>query len=127
MIANTTKYGIKALMYLAKVPDEKYVQVLELSKKINVPGPYLGKIIKALARQNIVLTKKGALGGVTLPTKKRKITLYEICSALQDPVVISECFLSGKTCSILAPCPVHNKWKDVREAVIAFLKTVPIS
>ena len=119
MITNSTKYALKALLYLAAESDGDYMQVEQLSKCTGVPGPYLSKLIKELAQQGIVKTKRGALGGVRL--KKKDMSLLEICKALGDPIVDADCFLNATACDNEAPCPFHNEWGDLRGRFLKFL------
>lgn len=127
MLASTTKYGIRALLYLAKLPGGEFIQVKELSERSDVPGPYLAKIMKTLAQKGVVITRKGAHGGVRIPERETPLSFYEVCVALDDPIAESQCMLSKKECGKGRPCAYHERWKAARAGSINFLESMKIA
>ena len=124
MLSTRSKHAVRALLELAEYKRTEYVQVDVLAKDVNLPAPFLSKLMKELAREELVYTKKGRNGGVCLP--KKQITVHSICEALKDPVAIDHCFLSRKKCSINSPCPLHEKWSKERLKIKSFLKSLKI-
>ncbi len=122
MLAAATKYAIKALQYLATQDTEIFVQVKTLSQESEVPGPYLAKIIKTLAAREIVETRRGLAGGVRLARRAKDCSYYDICVALDDPVVMEQCILSRTKCNAQQPCSRHREWRAAKETLTAFLK-----
>ncbi len=128
MLSASSKYALRALLCLAKYQDnsETFMRVDVLSEEAGVPAPYLSKIIKILARKDIVETRRGLTGGVRLGANKKKITFFDICEALDEPIINEECLLSKKACNANAPCPLHHEWKKNREGIYKFLKRAKI-
>ena len=122
MLSISTKYAIKALTYLARHRDDSFVSVDDLSEKSGVPRPYLAKLVKNLGINGIVITKKGLSGGVRLNRDDAAPTFYDVCVALNDPLVRNFCFLSKSRCGDKSPCKFHTEWSAAREPVIRFLK-----
>ncbi|MCO6432056.1 MAG: Rrf2 family transcriptional regulator [Deltaproteobacteria bacterium] len=122
MLALSTKYALKALLHLREVPRGEFMQVTALSKKAGIPGPYLSKIIKQLATRQLVETRRGLSGGVRLPLKAKSISFYDVCAALEDPIVSQRCFLSKSPCNLNSPCVMHAHWSRIKDAVAKFLK-----
>lgn len=125
MLANSTKYALKALVHLAQQPSGEYMQVKTLSGLAHVPGPYFSKIIKQLAGKRIVETRRGSQGGVRLPAD-RDISFYDVCVALDDPIVVQGCFMDNKECSSGNPCLMHNRWAKIKREVAKFLEELKI-
>jgi Rrf2 family transcriptional regulator, iron-sulfur cluster assembly transcription factor len=121
MLEKTTKYAIKALMYLAQLAPDTFVQVSKLSRDIQVPGPYLSKIVKTLAAKGIVTTRKGINGGVRINARIRDLTFFDICSALDDPIVHPRCLLQNAPCGKGVPCSHHKEWSFLREQIAQHL------
>jgi len=117
LLESTTKYALKALLYLASVDDDGYIRVEELSDAAGVPGPYLSKIMKKLAEEGLVLSKRGSRGGVKLAPRIQAITFYDICVALEDPIVRAGCMLNNGPCNRNAPCAFHSGWAKVKQEV----------
>jgi Rrf2 family protein len=126
MLALGTKYAISALLELAKRSDGGFTQVQALSESADVPGPYLSKIMQTLVSKNIVESKKGITGGVRLIKGNSRITFFDVCAALDDPVVATTCLLSKEGCNKNDPCPIHNSWKRIKGDIIEFLSNTYI-
>ena len=126
MLASTTKYGIRALLYLATIPESDLIQIKTLSKNSGVPGPYLAKIMRTLAKAGVVYSRKGMSGGVRLPPRNPPLSFYDVCVALEDPIVESQCMLSKKQCSSTRPCSYHNRWKVLRNSSVELLQSMKI-
>ncbi len=122
MLSVSTKYAIKALGLLSKQRDDSFVSVDDLSAKADVPRPYLAKLVKQLASHQIVITKKGQSGGVRLNRDRQTVTFFDVCIALDDPLVRNVCFMSKSHCGEKAPCKFHGDWSRAREPVLKFLR-----
>ena len=127
MLAASTKYAIKALQHLAKQDPRRFMQVNALSLVIDVPGPYLAKVVKVLASRGMVETRRGLLGGVRLSPREGVITYYDVCVALDDQVVISNCLLSKETCNSREPCAIHVEWRKTKEKLVEFLQKARVA
>ena len=124
MLSLPTKHVLKALLALGEHERGEYTSVSELSRAADLPSSYLSKLIKQLSEAEIVLTRKGPKGGVALP--RRKISFFEVCEALEDPVVFDSCLLSRKACSKDSPCPLHPEWSKERKRIQGFLRRLRI-
>ena len=67
MLSNTSKYAIRAVIYLALFSTkEKKVGIKQVSSELDIPSPFLGKILQLLARHHILGSTKGPNGGFYL-------------------------------------------------------------
>ncbi len=126
MLSVSSKYAIQALLTLAKHEDGEFVRVEELSRKSKIPGPYLSKIMKSLAQKKIIESRRGISGGVRLPPTKSNLSFYDVCLALNEPTLNSQCLLSKRGCNLQSPCEMHQRWSTMRESFCKFLKDARI-
>ena len=126
MLELSTKHALKVLLHLAAAPQENFTQVQVISSATDVPGPYLSKIIKQLAARGVVETRRGSLGGVRLP-KDFNVSFYDVCVALDDPIVMQSCFLTKSQCGSKNPCAQHQEWQKMRSKIFDFLKMSKIT
>ncbi len=122
MLALSTKYALKALLFLAEKRSDEFMLVRTLSEEAQVPGPYLSKIIKQLAAKELVETRRGILGGVRFRKTGSSITFYDVCVALDDPIVSQACFLTKHPCSTKDTCVMHSHWSRIKREVAKFLQ-----
>lgn len=126
MLSLSSKYALRALRVLAEEDPEKFFRVEFLARKCGAPGPYLSKVMKTLARRNIVESRRGLTGGVRLKRSKKPLSFYDVCEALEDPIVHQRCILSRGACSGDAPCSMHYEWQKAKGRLISFLKEAQI-
>jgi Rrf2 family iron-sulfur cluster assembly transcriptional regulator len=120
-------YAAKALAEVVGSPDGA-LSVRAMAKATGVPEPYLAKIVHALARRDLVATRRGVGGGVTgaRRTPLDKVTLYDLCIALDDPVVEPRCLIGEAECSDERACPAHAFWSPQRARLIEFLRSTTL-
>jgi Rrf2 family protein len=120
LLSQTVGYAIRALTYLARRKG-KSVLVREISEATNIPQAFLAKIINTLGRKQFVATQRGIRGGISLVREPESVSLYEICEALDDPILKSRCILGMIECSNENGCPVHHFWAQQQKEEIKFL------
>lgn len=65
MLSNTCKYAIRSVIYLAlNAQDGKKIGIKKISEDLEIPTPFLGKILQSLARQKLLSSTKGPHGGL---------------------------------------------------------------
>lgn len=120
MLTGAVCYAAKALAHLASNRDRSLL-VREVAEATGIPGPYLAKIVNTLARKGFVVTQRGVGGGVSLAREPSEMTLFDLCVALDDPIVETRCLLEQTPCSDVRHCPAHDFWVGHRDKEIAFL------
>ena len=126
MLSQAVGYAVSALGHIAAAGGAP-VLVKEIAQAAAIPAPYLAKIIHSLARRGIVNTQRGVGGGVTLARPPVDISLYDLCVALDDPVVRRVCMLGTAECSDERACPAHKFWTAHRSEALEFLSTTKVS
>lgn len=125
MLSGAVCYAAKALAHLAAHADGAQL-VREVAGATGIPGPYLAKIVNTLARRGFVATQRGVGGGVSLARAPNDVTLYDLCVALDDPIVETRCLLEATPCSDVRACPAHDFWVSHRDGEIDFLRRTTI-
>lgn len=131
MLSNTCKYAIRAVIYLA-VNDEdgKRIGIKQISKELDIPTPFLGKILQSLAKQKLLKSTKGPHGGFSIGKKPEEISLYDIVSIIDGEDVFTNCLIGLHSCKTNSnegyACPVHDQYSSIRAQMVAFFKTESI-
>jgi len=127
MISKTSLQIIKALLELSDLPQGGTEGVVRIAKRIRAPQNYLGKVLQRLAREGIVISKKGLNGGFRLARPSSKITLYEVVNSLEDLGRLDGCFMGRSSCCHSTPCSAHHRWSKAKGAYMDFLKGTTIA
>jgi len=109
MFSNSSKYAIKAVLYLAVNSNEtNKILAKNISEPINVPQAYLAKLLQELSKHNIVSSTRGPNGGFYLSNQNRKTPLINVINVIDGDNRLNSCLLSVHNCNSEKPCPLHN-------------------
>jgi len=117
MLSNTCKYAIRAVLYLAINSNEgNKIGIKEISKELDIPTPFLGKILQTLAKHKILSSTKGPHGGFGLG--KGEILLMDIVEVIDGMDSFHKCVIGIKYCSEQEnPCALHNRYAKLRDEI----------
>jgi len=127
-LTKVSDYGIVLLAYIANdVPGERF-KARNLAEETGIPGPMVSKIMKALARNDLLISHRGVKGGYSLARPAEGISVADIVRALEGPIALTECVDSRTSgCSIEMDCPVKTNWRRINNAVIDSLRQIKIT
>jgi Rrf2 family transcriptional regulator, iron-sulfur cluster assembly transcription factor len=120
----TAEYALRAVIFLAERHDESPVRVGDIASELDVPRNYLSKVLHVLARDGILHSTRGPLGGFTLARHADDLFLADVISPF-DPIH-DRCLLVRRKCSDIEPCVAHHRWKDVATRLRAFFRETSI-
>jgi Rrf2 family protein len=124
MFSKACEYGLKATLYIAEqaLKSEKKTGVKDIAKQIDSPEAFTAKIMQILSRNKIVNSLKGPSCGFYIPKEiLEKIKLSEIVKAIDGDDIYRGCGLGLSQCNAEKPCPVHDKFKHIREELANML------
>ncbi len=119
MLSNSSKYAIKAVLFLAlNSSEEKKIMVKDISDPINVPHAYIAKLLQELARQNVISSVRGPKGGFYLSEDNKKQPLKKIINVIDGEMRLTSCLLSLDACDEEKPCPLHDMAAPLRTKLL---------
>lgn len=80
MLSERDRYAMKLLLQLGMEDNSKYRSVDSLAETIETPPDYTSKVVRFLAQQGYLDTKKGRNGGVRLQNDPEQIRVNELLS-----------------------------------------------
>jgi len=81
MISQTSEYALRAVLFLAARPENTPASAQEISESVRVPVGYLQKILRMLARHDILTAQRGTGGGFALAKVPTAISVLEVLRA----------------------------------------------
>ncbi len=128
MLSNTSKYAIRAVIYLALYSSaEKRVGIKEISSKLDIPTPFLGKILQRLAKHKILSSTKGPHGGFSLEIPANDISIMEIIEIIDGTESFDVCVIRTTKCSHDEPCSLHDRISPLRSKIKSVILTETIA
>jgi Rrf2 family protein len=114
----------RALGYLGRAGSAVVVE--EVSRGTGLFRPSLAKLMGTLVRKGFVTTRRGVGGGVALTRRPGSITLFDLCVALDDPVLVARCLLGGGHEDGGAACPASDLERRHHRETLAFLRRTSV-
>lgn len=111
-------YASRALLSLALHSEEiGPTSVKDVADRTGLPQPYLEQILLALKGAGLVRSKRGVGGGYVLARKPIEITLAQIVSAVDGPIVAGDFGLPHENgaCEHEGQCVLLAVWESVGE------------
>ena len=126
MISKKTKYGLKALIYLARHYDKGPILIADLARDENLPKKFLENILLSLKNNGILQSRKGKGGGYYLGRHPSKITFGQAIRVMEGPLAPVPCvsetaYAKCTECENEVTCGIRLVMKDVREAMAEIL------
>ncbi|AUP79006.1 RrF2 family transcriptional regulator [Flavivirga eckloniae] len=117
MFSKACEYGIKASIFIALNSNKgNRVSLKAIAKEIDSPEAFTAKILQDLVRHKVISSTKGAHGGFEIEKRLiNTVKLAHIVNAIDGDSIYKGCGLGLHTCDEKRPCPVHDKFKSVRE------------
>ncbi|WP_445956580.1 RrF2 family transcriptional regulator [Yeosuana sp.] len=127
MISNSSKYAVKAVLFLAIHSNEvKKIMVKDIAEPINVPQAYIAKLLQVLVKENIVSSFRGAKGGFYLNEENLNKSIMNIIMVIDGEEKLNSCMLSLEKCNKEKPCPLHHILSPSRNIILESLKNKTI-
>lgn len=82
-LSKRTEYGLRAIVQLAKLPPNQFVQSRDLAKQENLPNKFLEAILLALKRGGFLESKVGSGGGYCLSRPANEINVGDLVRRLE--------------------------------------------
>lgn len=123
MLSNSSKYAVKAVLFLALHSNENNkIMVKDIAKPINVPQAYIAKLLQELVRENIISSTRGPKGGFYLNKENENQPVISILNIIDGEKRLTSCVLSLEKCDEDKPCPLHAILSPSRNKILNILK-----
>lgn len=100
------------LIALAREPEGEFRSAAELALSQKVPYALARGILSHLAHCGLVLTRRGAGGGVALARPSDQISALSIIECIEGPVSLGLCTTDPEYCNQVGTCLMHGTWKE---------------
>ena len=115
-LTSFTDYGLRALIYMASLPEGKMTSISEVTEVYGVSRNHMVKIINQLSRAGYVTAVRGKNGGISLGKPAKDVRVGDVVREL-EPLTLVNC--SSEFCHITPACRLKQA---LSQAVQSFLK-----
>ena len=111
MFSQTFEYALRASVALAFRYD-KPMTVQQISEIARIPRPYLSKVMRNLARADMVRSRRGLGGGFVLARPPDETTIWDVINAVDSLRRIQTCPLDAADQD--PACPLQRRFDRAR-------------
>ncbi len=132
MLSRKTKYGIKALTFLAQQDGNEPTQISHIATSENISQKFLESILLTLRKAGILGSKKGKGGGYYLLKEADNIKIAHVYRVLEGPIAMMPCvslnfYEKCDDCPDEDACSVHNLMIQVRDSTLNILENTTLT
>ena len=125
MLSKKTKYGLKALTYIARSEGDSPIQVAVIAKSEQIPQKFLESILLTLRKSGILGSKKGKHGGYYLRKEPSEILL-------EGPIAMVPCvslnyYEKCDDCPDEDKCSVNKLMLQVRDSTLKVFRNTTLA
>lgn len=126
-ISRLTDYAVVVLSALLKDP-KGLMAASAVAGCTGLPEPTVSKVLKLLAKNNLVDSMRGLRGGYRVSVAPESITVADIVMAVDGPIALTACVeTSAVSCDYACHCPVKGRWDEVNIAIRSALEGVTLA
>lgn len=127
MLSKKTKYGLKALTYIARKRCDNPVLISEIASSENISQKFLESILLTLRKTGVLGSKKGKGGGYYMIKDPKDITIASMIRVLEGPIAMVPCvslnfYEKCSDCPDEDRCAVHGVMIEVRDSTLKVLE-----
>ncbi|WP_298237454.1 Rrf2 family transcriptional regulator [uncultured Algibacter sp.] len=132
MLSKKTKYGLKALTFIATRESDLPVQVSVIAKSEQIPQKFLESILLTLRKSGILGSKKGKHGGYYLRMEPLDIKMTDVMRVLEGPIAMVPCvslnyYEKCDDCPDEHKCSVHKLMIEVRDSTLKVFRNTTLA
>jgi FeS assembly SUF system regulator len=126
-ITKEADYGIVLLAIMAEQEPGEIHTAREAAERSGLPLPMVSKIMRSLARGDVLTSHRGVTGGYSLDRSPADTTVAEVIRAIDGPISMVQCGVEPGACEQEPSCPTRVNWARISREVERALESIPIS
>jgi Rrf2 family protein len=126
LITRNTDYAVRALCCIAE-QEKNIVSTDQMVQNLQMPRPFLRKILQILNKKGLLNSYKGKGGGFALALPPEKISLIDVMKIFQGPTRLNECKFKKSDCPYTTDCLLKKKIDEIEKEVVIKLKAITIA
>jgi Rrf2 family protein len=132
MLSQKARYGLRALIELARAGGAQ-VSAGELARRAEAPRKFLEAILLELARNQVIVSRRGKNGGYLLARPASDVCFAEIIRITEGPLALAPCvsprlgYRRCADCPDLAACALREALALARDASARVLEAYTLA
>lgn len=122
LLTKTTEIAIQCLVLLSRMPKGTLITPQPISMTLGSSESYTSKILRTLAKANLLESHRGASGGFSLAREPKDISLLEVVEACEGSIIGNHCREFPNPAKVKRTCGFHQAMVEFQEGVKSLLR-----
>jgi Rrf2 family protein len=114
-LSTRVRYGLRALIELAKQPDNRPVPLRQLARNQRLSPKYLEQMAAIMKTAGLIESVRGSDGGYRLTRPPQDITVWDVYHVLDTDDALVDC--RDSVCERAAFCATRQVWAGLNQAI----------
>ena len=126
VIRRNTDYAMRLIVALVENYNGQLISAGDLSMREDVSYDLACKLLQKLKAAGIIKSCMGPKGGFALARAPGDISMLEVISVIQGPVVLNTCLDAEKTCPRKPSCAVSRELEKLQKYIEKYLGDIKL-
>jgi len=119
LVSTKGRYGLRSMVELALNYQEGPLPLRVIAERQEISESYLEQVFASLRKAGLVRAVRGSFGGYVLARPAPEITVEEILTALEGPIVPVSCVEDSDSanCPRMESCLTYPLWKKLADRI----------
>lgn len=118
-LTSYTDFGLRALLYLATLPEGELSSVAKVSALYGVSRNHMVKVVNQLVKLGYLQSQRGKNGGIRMTCDPATINIGQVIRALEGNLDGIDC--GSPACHIVSVCLLKSALKEAMDAFLAVM------
>lgn len=123
-VSKMADYAMLLMVRIYTKPSKKF-SAHQLSNELHLGYASVNKLLKMLHKSDLLASQRGCQGGYSACRHTASITLSDIITAIEGPIVLTSC-IDENNCSIENICGLKNRWQIVNKAISGVMDDITL-
>lgn len=126
-VSRMADYGVVVMTHIARRADDLHTAA-SVAEATGVSLPSATKLLKQLAKHDILSSQRGAHGGYALKRSPAEVSVADLIVAIDGPIALADCLQGDDSaCGLESFCSIRSPWQKVSEAIRGALQEVSLA
>ena len=126
-LTRAADYAVRVMIHMATLLAHERALLPTLARATGAPESFLSKVLQALCRAGFIVSRRGQAGGFEMLPPGRKASVRSVIEAIEGPIRLNVCLVTGASCKRKSFCPAHPVWTRAQEAMLGVLNKATIA
>lgn len=126
-LSKLTDYAVVMMVHMGQ-SDGRVFSAAQIAEETGVPAPTVAKLLKNLARADLLISIRGVNGGYRMDRTPEEVSIAEVVQALEGPIALTACVDGADdSCTVESLCGMRGNWNKVNTAIRTALEGVSLA